>query len=207
MLRISLLMKSFLTLSLLLLLSIKASAQTGGIEGVVQDERGKSLRNAFVRIRDTKYGLKKNDTTDCAIVTGSDGRFVVELLESDIYDIEVSLKGYITELIEGVGFQRGQKTIINIFLTKPAPRRDEYHTLKEVAIHSLRSTRPLIEPWQPRSCGGNISDKEIEPMSSHSKVEEAQTLNSKQVQPKKLPEKHGIEWTDPGSRTILMDGE
>jgi outer membrane receptor protein involved in Fe transport len=130
---------------LLLLLSTVVSshvfAQTGGIEGVVQDEAGEVLLTVAIEV--SEGSIVKNRT-----VTDIDGRYSAKPLNVGVYDVKFSLFGYATQIIRNVPVSDNQNSTLNVTLSKPN-KSGTGQNIKEVVVRSF--TKPLIEPNRPGS--------------------------------------------------------
>jgi len=84
--------------------SVRAQSQitTGTIQGEVLDQKGGSVPDAKVEIRNLDTNYTKTDTT------GSDGRYVFLALPSGRYTIKVSKAGFATLVQESVNLTVGQ---------------------------------------------------------------------------------------------------
>lgn len=87
-------MKKIITL-LMMLSVFAASAQKGVIKGIVTDESGEAV--PFANVIALKDGKQVLGTT-----TDFDGRYILMLLDSGEYVVQVSFVGYKTEKIKGV---------------------------------------------------------------------------------------------------------
>ena len=87
-----------------------AQTATGSISGVVQDESGAVVPNANVIIRNVETGISRSVTTDAG------GRYRVQGLIPDNYEVQAQLTGFETSVRQGVQMTVGAELEINMVL-------------------------------------------------------------------------------------------
>ncbi len=142
----------YLFLLLSTVITTNVLAQTGGIEGLVQDEKGEPLINVSVKATEGSI-LKSGGVSDL------DGKFLLKPLNAGSYDVTVTFDGYTTQAIEGVQVVNDQNATLTVVLKKVSKttgtvgggKVTDNQTLGTVNITRTRYEKPLIEPSQPGS--------------------------------------------------------
>lgn len=85
--------------------------------GLVRDERGKPLENAWVSVE------KETSKTSDMATTEDDGRFESEALPPGEYTVYASAEGYVASSTETIEFGLGERRTMEFTLRKDAPIR------------------------------------------------------------------------------------
>jgi hypothetical protein len=117
---------------------------TATLQGVVRDASQAALPGATVTLRERDTGLVRTTTTDTA------GSYVLSHLQAGIYDLTVELASFKTLQREGLRFQVGQETTLDVSL--------EVGGVAETV--TVQGETPLIEASRS-SVGQNISLEQI----------------------------------------------
>lgn len=107
-----------ITLFSLTLLPAFAQRGKGKVTGYVYDSKtGKGIAGAVVV-------LAKDEYYTGSARTGTNGRYTIEILHADTYDIKIQYPAYQAQLIHGVVVEQDKATLENFFLNpEEAPGR------------------------------------------------------------------------------------
>jgi len=130
-----------LSLSLLLLFSISAPAQTtaGRILGTLTDQSGAAVASATVVVTDTQRGTSRTTTTD------ESGNYTVPDLQPGTYKIRVEAKGFKT--LERPSVQIEVATDVRADFSLQPGQVNEVLTISVEIPLAIR----LRQPWEARS--------------------------------------------------------